>query len=71
MSVPAITAHPVESKLLFSRKESAQLTGLSVPFIDILIRDGRLRVKRVGARVLVPRSELLRFAEIEGSAVSR
>ena len=48
--------------IALSRKEFSQLTGLSVPFVDILIRDGRLRVTRLGARVLVPRSEVLRIA---------
>ncbi|PYV53299.1 MAG: hypothetical protein DMG98_21380 [Acidobacteria bacterium] len=50
--------------MCFDRRESAAYTGLSLRFIDKLIADGTLRVKRVGARVLIPRQELLRFAEV-------
>jgi len=55
---------PIPDKLCFDRRESAAYTGLSLRFIDKLIADGTLRVKRVGARVLIPRQELLRFAEV-------
>ena len=51
-------------KLLFSRREVAQVTGLSLPFIDALVKKGELRVIRIGARTLVPREELLRFSGV-------
>jgi excisionase family DNA binding protein len=54
----------ISDKLLFDRREVAALSGLSLRFIDNLIADGTLRAKRVGARVLIPRQEFLRFAEI-------
>ena len=55
---------PIPDKLLFDRREVVALTGLSLRFVDLLIADGTLRVKRVGARVLIPRAELLRFAGV-------
>ena len=66
MFEPATTS-VISEKLLFSRKEVAHLTGLSLPFIDTLIRDGRLPVIRIGARTLVAREELLRFSGAERS----
>jgi excisionase family DNA binding protein len=54
----------MSEKLLFSRMETAQLLDLSLRVIDMAIADGTLAVKRVGRRVLVPRSSLERFAQI-------
>lgn len=53
---------PIPAKLFFNRREVVTLTGLSLRFIDSLIADGTIRAKRVGDRVLIPRHELLRFA---------
>lgn len=55
---------PIPGKLLFDRSEFASLIGLSLRTVSTLIADGTIRVKRVGSRVLIPRAELLRFAEI-------
>ncbi len=52
----------IENRLAFSREETADVLGISRQFVDLLIRTGRIRVSRVGARVLVPRSEVLRLA---------
>ena len=65
LSQPRTFHLPIPGKLLFDRSEFASLTGLSLRTISCLIADGTIRVKRVGARVLIPRAELLRFAEIE------
>ena len=63
---------PIPAKLFFDRREIVSLTGLSLRFVDSLISDGKIRVKRVGDRVLIPRHELLRFAEItEGTDKTR
>jgi len=55
---------PIPAKLLFDRSEFASLTGLSLRTVSYLIADGTIRIKRVGSRVLIPRAELLHFAEI-------
>lgn len=43
-------------KLLLSKRETAQLLGLSVRSIEHLIANKRLMARRVGGRVLVPYS---------------
>ncbi len=67
MSEPAQSSNvlPIPAKLFFNRRELVSLTGLSLRFVDSLIADGVIRVKRVGDRVLIPRHELLLFAELE------
>jgi excisionase family DNA binding protein len=65
-------ALPIPAKLFFSRREIVSLTGLSLRFVDSLIANGVIRAKRVGDRVLIPRHELLRFAEAtEGTDKTR
>ena len=70
MSEPAQSSNvlPIPAKLFFNRREIVSLTGLSLRFVDSLIADGTIHVKRVGDRVLIPRRELLRFAELEETA---
>ncbi len=50
-------------KLLYSRPEAAEALSLSVSTIDVLIGRGMLRVRRQGRRVLIPHSEIERFAK--------
>jgi excisionase family DNA binding protein len=54
-------------KLLYTRQEAADLLRVSVGTVDNLIERGELRFRRVGGairgRVLIPRTEILRFAE--------
>lgn len=50
------------SKLLFNRKEAAQLLSLSVRSLDYALANGELRAKRFGRKVLIPRTALIRFA---------
>jgi len=70
VSVPVQSSDPlvIPAKLFFSRREVVSLTGLSLRFVDSLIANGVIRVKRVGDRVLIPRHELLRFAELTDRA---
>jgi excisionase family DNA binding protein len=49
--------------LLYSRKLAASSLSLSLRSIDYLIRDGRLKTVRIGAKNMVPRAELNRFAK--------
>jgi excisionase family DNA binding protein len=50
------------TRLLFPRKESAQILSLSVRTLDYLIASKAIAVVRVGRKVLVPRLELEKFA---------
>jgi len=49
-------------RLLFDRKSAAAAIGISIRGLDYLIATGKIRVRRLGKRVLVPRSELERLA---------
>ena len=52
-------------RLLYSRDESAYQLSLSVRAIDYMIAQGRIRVRRIGGRILIPHSELLRIARTD------
>jgi excisionase family DNA binding protein len=58
---------PIEQKILLSRREAAQLLGISWRMLDNLVRSGQIRIRRIGGpirgRVLFSRCELLKFAE--------
>jgi hypothetical protein len=64
MATEASVVLPIPDKLFFDRRDVVAFTGLSLRFVDLLIADGTLPAKRVGARVLVPRAGLLRFAGV-------
>lgn len=49
-------------KILLARKDAANVIGISVRGLDYLISTGKVRVRRLGKRVLVPRAELERLA---------
>lgn len=50
------------SPLLVSRNAASRLLGLCIRSVDWLISDNRLPSVRVGKRVMVPTSGLLKFA---------
>lgn len=50
-------------KMAYEFKEASFTTGLSVPLLRQLARDGKLKVARVGRRVLIPASELERLTK--------
>jgi Helix-turn-helix domain len=49
-------------KLLYSRRDTAEALSLSIRSIDYLITAGRLPVRRVGGKILIPASAVRRFA---------
>jgi excisionase family DNA binding protein len=49
-------------KLLYTREDSAFMLSISERSLDYLISSKEINTRRVGRRVLIPRSELLRFA---------
>jgi excisionase family DNA binding protein len=53
----------MDNKLLYSKKESAQLLSLSLRSVDSLIKQKDLEACRVGRRVLVTRKSLEEFAQ--------
>jgi excisionase family DNA binding protein len=52
-----------EQKILFSKRDAAEMLSVSARTLDYLIAMRELEVRRVGRKVLVPRSEIERFAK--------
>jgi hypothetical protein len=53
---------PTAERLLVDRKNAAQYLSISQRSLDYLLSHGDLHVRRIGSRVLIPISELRRFA---------
>jgi excisionase family DNA binding protein len=54
------------SKLLYSRREAAQLLSLSLRTVDHLISEHKLTIRKVGKRVLVLADSLTKYAGAAG-----
>ena len=50
------------TKLLFSRKTAAEMLDISLRTLDYLVANGELESRKVGRKVLIPRTSLTRFA---------
>jgi excisionase family DNA binding protein len=62
---PAKVTVPPDAKLLVGREEAAVRLSLSVRSVDYLLADRLLKFRRIGGRVLIPISELERFARMD------
>jgi excisionase family DNA binding protein len=62
---PARITVAVESKILASREEAAQMLSISQRALDYLIAARRLPTRRIGGRVLIPVSELRKYARTD------
>ena len=62
---PARVTVAAESKILASREEAAQLLSISQRALDYLIASRRLPTRRIGGRVLIPVSELRKYARTD------
>jgi excisionase family DNA binding protein len=51
-----------DERLLYDRKSAALQLSISVRSLDYLIAGKRIGTRRIGKKVLIPRSELTRFA---------
>lgn len=54
-----------KARLLYDRKGAAVQLSVSVRTLDYLIADRKLSTRRVGKKVMIPRSELVRFARAD------
>jgi hypothetical protein len=50
------------SRLLYDRKESARQLSISIRSLDYLIAAKTFRTIRIGKKVVIPHSELVRYA---------
>lgn len=55
--VDEINAQP-KSVEIISRHEAANQLGLSLPTLDVLIKNGTIRTKKIGRRVVIPQTEI-------------
>jgi excisionase family DNA binding protein len=58
------------SRLLYSRREAAQLLSLSLRTIDHLISEHKLQIRKTGKRVLVLADSLAKYAGAAGEKQS-
>jgi excisionase family DNA binding protein len=56
---------PPEQRLLIDRRNAAQYLSISQRSLDYLLANGELHIRRIGARVLIPITELQRYARID------
>jgi excisionase family DNA binding protein len=49
-------------KLLYSRKEAAFALGISLRALDYLLSRRSIKIRRIGARVLIHRDDLVKWA---------
>lgn len=54
-----------EDRLLVSREEAAQLLSISQRGLDYLVASKRLPTKRIGGRVLIPVTDLRKYARCD------
>ena len=58
-----VSAHQERvEKLLYDRKSAAHALSISVRSLDYLLSQRAFRTRRIGKKVLIPASELKRFA---------
>ena len=54
---------PPQFKLMYSKKEAAEMLSLSVRTVENLIANKELTARRAGKRVLIPYHSLLQFTK--------
>jgi excisionase family DNA binding protein len=62
---PQRAAFVQEGKLLVGRREAANLLSISQRALDYLVANKQLQTRRIGTRVLIPLTELQRFARAD------
>jgi excisionase family DNA binding protein len=55
-------------KLLYSRKEAAYALGISIRALDYLLSRRSIKARRIGARVLIHRDDVLKWASQDHSS---
>lgn len=56
-------AESTEVRILYDRKNAARMLSISLRSLDYLLARGELRFRRIGAKILIPHAELLRYSK--------
>lgn len=59
---PSVPKEPVTGQLLYSIEQAARVLGISARLLWAFVQRGQVRTRRIGARVLLHRRELEKFA---------
>lgn len=62
MTLTRTTPQDTAPRLLYDRKEAARQLSISVRSIDYMVTSRKIATRRIGSRVLIPHSELVRLA---------
>ena len=62
---PARAIVPNNQRLLVGRRQAADLLSISARALDYLVANKQLTTRRIGSRILIPISELQRFARAD------
>jgi excisionase family DNA binding protein len=65
---PARATISTDEKILVGRDEAAEMLSISRRALDYLVANKQLTARRIGARVLIPVTELLRFSRLDHPA---
>ena len=57
----------VPGQILFSTEQGAALLGISARFLRVFIDNGTIKARRIGARLLIHKRELEKFASRDHS----
>ena len=57
-------------KLLYTRKDAANLLSISLRAIDYLIANKQLNTRRIGAAVRIPHADLVRLSQRDTFAIA-
>lgn len=62
MTPNSTLSHPAAPRLLSSREEAAYQLSISVRALDYMIASKKIATQRIGSRILIPHTELVRLA---------
>ncbi|MGB9069373.1 MAG: helix-turn-helix domain-containing protein [Candidatus Acidiferrales bacterium] len=60
---------PPTEKVLYTKREAAQLLSISLRSLDYLIFSQQLPARRIGRRVLVHRDSIEQFARLDHASI--
>jgi hypothetical protein len=58
-------------KILYSRKESAYALSISIRSLDLVLAANEMKFRRIGRKVLIPATEIERYARRDHSCLSQ